>query len=1657
MKNKKIIFSIYLAIFILSVSVFAQDDEDYAFDLKTTFDKEVAIKDKGSVYFNANIKSRQVIDEMGFGWNLGNTFDAWNSSQNQGLDSETCWGNPETTQAMVDALVMKGFKAVRIPVTWHNHLIDKKYTIDPDWMKRVKTFVDWCIRRGLYVILNTHHDNCGKKDDPIKYGEGYYPLIKDAEESEKFIYNVWVQIATAFNNGYDHHLIFEGLNEPRMIGMTHEWWYDVNDKVCKESALVLNEFHKIIHKAIRETGGNNEKRFILVTALSAGYDATINSPFEFPDDTKYNKENNKLMLSVHMYAPYDFAMNPNMTLNEFTPEYRAELYDKFTTIYRRYVSRGYHVVVGEMGVVNKNNTNARIAWGKYYVEGCRKFQFSALIWDNGYWDNTKTCDDIFGHFKRSQLTWENGNFISALIDAGKTPLGDESHNQIYIEEPFITFNRLVAVKDHRRNIFFDTKITSREIIDDLGFGWNLGNTFDAWENERNQGLDSETCWGNPKTTAELIETLVKTGFKAIRIPVTWHNHLIDKNYTVDPEWMNRLKTVVDWCIDKRLYVIINIHHDNADYKERPLKYGEGYFPLRKDAVESEKFIYNIWKQIATAFNNGYDHHLIFETLNEPRMKGMPQEWWFDEKNETCIESALVLNEFNKLAVKAIRETGGNNEKRFILCPALAAGYDSTVKSPFRFPDDKRYNGNNNKLMLSVHMYAPYDFAMNPDMELDEFTLEYRAELYEKFTTLYNKFVKNGHRVVVGEMGVVNKNNTQARVNWGRYYLESCRKFQFSAFIWDNGYWDNSQTCDDIFGNLKRDKLEWAIPAFITALVKAGQKPLSDDDNVELFAIEPIDTYDDSEMILDYEEKEFPDDITSKYIIDRLGFGWNLGNTFDAWNSSQNQGLDSETCWGNPKTTTDLIDYLVETGFKAIRIPTTWHNHLIDDKYTIDPKWMKRVKTVVDWCIERGLYVILNTHHDNAEPSDKPLKYGKGYYPLKKDIIESERFIYNVWRQIAYAFNNGYDHHLIFEGLNEPRMLGMKYEWSYQVSDKDCQEAAEVLNEYHRLIHKAIRETGGNNAKRFILVTALSAGYEATINSPLQFPNDKKYNPDNNKLMLSVHMYSPYELVMKPDMDNTEFTEEYQRGLYDNFKQVYRKYVNKGIHVVIGEMGFVNKNNTQARIAWGKYYMTSCRNLQFSAFIWDNGYWDNSKTCDDIFGHLKRDELEWENEKLIKEFIKAGKLPLEDNPEIFAIEPMETFDSLGMVIDHDEVDFNDSVTAKQIVDEMGFGWNLGNTFDAWNSSQNQGLDSETCWGNPETEEELIYALVKTGFKAIRIPITWHNHLVDDKYTIDPKWMKRIKKVVDWCIGYGLYVIINTHHDNAQPNIFPLKYGQGYYPLNKDIRESEKFLYNVWKQIATAFNNGYDHHLIFEGLNEPRLIGHQYEWWYNPEDWTCQEAADVLNEFHQLIHKAIRETGGNNQKRFIMYTPLSAGYDATMRSPFKFPNDKKYNPDNNKLILSVHMYAPYDFAMNPDMELSEFTDEYKEELDNKFMSLYFKYVEKGYHIIAGEMGAINKNNTEERIKWGKYYIGLTRRYQVSTFLWDNGYWDNTHTCDDIFGHLKRDKLSWAVPDVINAWVKAGKAKIWDNPNRDKSKDKDKDEHDHKEEEEEEEDDH
>ena len=155
---------IYKSLVLISILFFTNC---FAIGLTTSFDQNRAVRDTKNLKIDATIQSSKIIDQMGFGWNLGNSLDAHNGFTNEGLNSETSWGNPVTTENMISKLVSKGFKSIRIPVTWHNHLIDQRYTIDPNWMNRVKTVVDMCIKKGLFLMLNVHHDQA---DYRVSYG-----------------------------------------------------------------------------------------------------------------------------------------------------------------------------------------------------------------------------------------------------------------------------------------------------------------------------------------------------------------------------------------------------------------------------------------------------------------------------------------------------------------------------------------------------------------------------------------------------------------------------------------------------------------------------------------------------------------------------------------------------------------------------------------------------------------------------------------------------------------------------------------------------------------------------------------------------------------------------------------------------------------------------------------------------------------------------------------------------------------------------------------------------------------------------------------------------------------------------------------------------------------------------------------------------------------------------------------------------------------------------------------------------------------------------------------------------------------------------------------------------------------------------------------------
>ena len=352
-------------------------------------------------------------------------------------------------------------------------------------------------------------------------------------------------------------------------------------------------------------------------------------------------------------------------------------------------------------------------------------------------------------------------------------------------------------------------------------------------------------------------------------------------------------------------------------------------------------------------------------------------------------------------------------------------------------------------------------------------------------------------------------------------------------------------------------------------------------------------------------------------------------------------------------------------------------------------------------------------------------------------------------------------------------------------------------------------------------------------------------------------------------------------------------------------------------------------------------------------------------------------------------------------------------AKDIVREMKNGWNLGNTLDATGGGNT--LESEISWGQPYTTKAMIDSLAASGIKTLRIPISWSRHIIDPDYTIDPEWMKRVKEIADWALEDGLYVIINIHHDNFDKDskMPPLA---GFYPTTENFENSANFVCNTWAQISQAFNNGYDQHLIFEALNEPRLAGTGEEWWYNPASRKSIEAMQNLNKLNQAILDVIRASGGNNKKRLVAFPSLQASPDAALALLFKMPQD--YDLSKDRLILSVHMYTPYSFAMESPGN-RQYSDNVKKEFTSIFNNLHTSFIEKGYAVYIGEYGATNKNNLKDRVAWFKDFNKEAKAYGMSCILWDNGVWKvENDDYNEHYGFYNREQQTWYFPEILEA---------------------------------------
>lgn len=305
---------------------------------------------------------------------------------------------------------------------------------------------------------------------------------------------------------------------------------------------------------------------------------------------------------------------------------------------------------------------------------------------------------------------------------------------------------------------------AQKLLNNIVFGWNLGNTFDSYNGTAfgAGNLASETSWGNPATTEALFDLLKENGINAVRIPVTWFNHM-DSEYVIDEAWMNRVQEVVDYAVDRDMYVIINVHHDTGV---------NGWLKASDTDLDKKKEIFTkIWVQVSDRFRD-YDETLMFEGFNE--ILNDKNDW--TNPGQRAVE---ITNELNRIFVDTVRASGGNNASRILICNTYCAGAAHAMIDGFELPQDSVEG----RLAVEAHVYAPYSFTASEFPDVKTWS---KYDIYENLKALKERFVDNGIPVIIGEFGCVDKGNEEARVSWAQYFVETAEKAGLKCFWWDNG-------------------------------------------------------------------------------------------------------------------------------------------------------------------------------------------------------------------------------------------------------------------------------------------------------------------------------------------------------------------------------------------------------------------------------------------------------------------------------------------------------------------------------------------------------------------------------------------------------------------------------------------------------------------------------------------------------------------------------------------------------------------------------------------------------------------------------------------------------------------------------------------------------
>lgn len=374
---------------------------------------------------------REVALSLGVGWNLGNQMDAFNN----GVSSETAWGNPKATQALFDALKAKGFSTVRIPVTWLGHIGEPpEYKIDSDWLGRVVELVEMAEKAGLNAIVNIHHDGADSK---------HWLDIKTAatnssrnEEIKKEIAAVWGQIAESMKNK-GNFLMFEAFNEIHDGG----WGWGANRNDGGKQYKCLNEWNQTFVDAVRATGGNNSTRWLSVPSYVTNIDLAVNGSLLLPVDPA-----NHVMISVHFYDPNDFALNAIVSdwghtgdnskkgSNIQDEDYMTSQFAKLT---KYWVDKGTPVYIGESGPSNMPTARGK-AFRNYYLEymhrAAREAGIAVIYWDNGAVGSGTDKWAILNH-ANGEVVNNSEEAINAMLTGGTCRDEDYDLTTVYNKAP----------------------------------------------------------------------------------------------------------------------------------------------------------------------------------------------------------------------------------------------------------------------------------------------------------------------------------------------------------------------------------------------------------------------------------------------------------------------------------------------------------------------------------------------------------------------------------------------------------------------------------------------------------------------------------------------------------------------------------------------------------------------------------------------------------------------------------------------------------------------------------------------------------------------------------------------------------------------------------------------------------------------------------------------------------------------------------------------------------------------------------------------------------------------------------------------------------------------------------------------------------------------